>query len=306
MVMFQKYLIPCISSLVMLLIVNATFAQTPVRILVWDEQQPEQKQAYGDKFLGETIAASLQTRPGLSVKSASLRDPQQGLSPEILDQTDVLVVWSHIRVREQDDAIMESIVQRVMKGQLSLIALHSAHWHKVFVRLMQERTKADAMQQVPESKRATAKWEFTNESPYGKGVKAEERLTPFTEIDTDGVFRLTLPQCVFPAWRPDGAASHVTTCLPDHPIAAGLPATWDIPHTEMYGEPFHVPKPDAVVFEERWDKGEYFRSGCLWKIGRGHVFYFRPGHEIFPVFLQAEPLRVIENAARWLPTAVGD
>jgi hypothetical protein len=148
MVMFQKYLIPCISSLVMLLIVNATFAQTPVRILVWDEQQPEQKQAYGDKFLGETIAASLQTRPGLSVKSASLRDPQQGLSPEILDQTDVLVVWSHIRVREQDDVIMESIVQRVMKGQLSLIALHSAHWHKVFVRLMQERTKADAMQQA--------------------------------------------------------------------------------------------------------------------------------------------------------------
>jgi len=35
-------------------------------------------------------------------------------------------------------------------------------------------------------------------------------------------------------------------------------------------------------------------------VGRGRVFYFRAGHETFPVFQQAEPLRVLENAARWL------
>ena len=68
----------------------------------------------------------------------------------------------------------------------------------------------------------------------------------------------------------------------------------------MYGEPFHVPAPDEVVFEESWDKGEYFRSGCVWKVGKGRVFYFRPGHETYPVFKQAEPLKVVENAARWL------
>ena len=34
-------------------------AERPVQVLVWDEQQPEQKQAYGDKFLGKTIAAYL-------------------------------------------------------------------------------------------------------------------------------------------------------------------------------------------------------------------------------------------------------
>ena len=82
--------------------------------------------------------------------------------------------------------------------------------------------------------------------------------------------------------------------------AAGLPLKWDVKQTEMYDEPFHVPKPDAVVFEERWDKGEHFRSGCAWQVGKGRVFYFRPGHETYPVFKQAEPLRVIENAARWL------
>ncbi|OYV04244.1 MAG: hypothetical protein CFE26_17960, partial [Verrucomicrobiales bacterium VVV1] len=50
----------------------------PLRVLVWDEQQPEQKKAYGDRFLGETIAAHLSTQPGLEVKSVSLADPEQG------------------------------------------------------------------------------------------------------------------------------------------------------------------------------------------------------------------------------------
>jgi trehalose utilization protein len=114
------------------------------------------------------------------------------------------------------------------------------------------------------------------------------------------VWKVTLPACVFPAWRADGAPSHVTTLLPKHPIAAGLPEKWDIAHTEMYGEPFHIPEPDEVVFEEKWDKGEQFRSGCVWRVGEGRVFYFRPGHETFPVYQQPEPLRVLENACRWL------
>ena len=109
-----------------------------------------------------------------------------------------------------------------------------------------------------------------------------------------------MPQCVFPSYRADGAPSRVTTLLPAHPLARGLPAQWTIPQTEMYDEPFHVPPPDEVVFEEHWEKGEHFRSGAVWRIGRGRVFYFRPGHESFPIFRQPEPLRVIENAVRWL------
>ena len=56
---------------------------------------------------------------------------------------------------------------------------------------------------------------------------------------------------------------------------------------------------DAVVFFETWDKGEKFRSGCCWALGQGRVFYFRPGHETYPVFHQEETLRVIHNAVLW-------
>lgn len=44
------------------------------------------------------------------------------------------------------------------------------------------------------------------------------------------------------------------------------------------------------------NKGERFRHDCVWTVGKGRIFYFRPSHEIYPVFKQAEPLRVVENA----------
>ena len=271
----------------------------PIRVLIWDEEQPQQKQAYGNIFLGETIARHLASKSGLSVKTANLAAPEQGLDEATLDATDVVVWWGHIRNNAVTDAYAERVVARVKEGKLGLIALHSAHWSKPFVRLMQERAKSDALTQVPPAERATAKWEYSNEITAYKAPKYGDPFTPSLSHDGD-VWKLALPICCFPAYRPDGAPSHVTTLLPEHAIAAGLPAKWDVAQTEMYDEPFHVPPPDAVIFEERWDKGEHFRSGCIWQVGKGRVFYFRPGHETYPVYKQTEPLRVVENAVRWL------
>ena len=274
--------------------------QAPVRVLIWDEQQPEQKQAYGNQFLGEAIAAHLKTLPGLVVTSTSLAAEEQGLDDAVLERTDVLVLWAHKHSRDLDDGRAERVVTRVLQGRLGLLALHSAHWAKPFVRLMQERAKADALLQIPETERATARWTYLDANPIYQAIKADTPLSPSLE-KIDAGWRLTLPRCVFPTWRADGEPSHVTTMLKDHPLAKGLPATWDIPHTEMYGDPFHVPKPDAVVFSERWEKGETFTySGATWKVGAGQVCYFRPGHETFPVYRQEQPLQVVENAIRWM------
>ncbi len=281
-------------TLAMLLTVSA-LAQQPIRVVVWDEQQPEQKQAYGEKFLGETIAAHLAQKQNLVVKSAALSSPEQGLSASSLEQTDVLIFWSHRKHMELSNERAEAIVHRVQEGKLSLIALHSAHWSKPFIKLMQARALSDARQQLHDS----AELRTTNDNPIGKVPKSGDTLTP-NLVKHATHWELALPLCVFPSWRVDGAPSHVTTISPNHPIAKGLPPQWDIPQTEMYSEPFHVPKPDEVIFKEAWDKGEKFRSGCVWKIGKGTVFYFRPGHETFPVYRQKEPLQIIENAVHWL------
>ena len=83
-------------------------------------------------------------------------------------------------------------------------------------------------------------------------------------------------------------------------IAQGIASEFELPQTEMYDEPFHVPEPDEVVLEERWATGEWFRSGLVWNLGKGHVFYFRPGHETYPVFKKKPVLQLLENAVRWL------
>ena len=95
--------------------------------------------------------------------------------------------------------------------------------------------------------------------------KADARLTPYDDVRKfpDGGVKVTvhLPYCCFPAYRADGKPSQVRVLKPDHPIAKGVPRQFELPHTEMYDEPFHVPEPDEVVLEERWASGEWFRSG---------------------------------------------
>jgi trehalose utilization protein len=94
----------------------------------------------------------------------------------------------------------------------------------------------------------------------------------------------------------------IRTLLPDHPIALGVPPQFEIPHTEVYSEPFHVPRPDEVMFQEESTNHEIFRAGMVWKVGKGTVFYFSPGHETFPIYFQPEPLKIIGNAVEWLGT----
>lgn len=269
-----------------------------IRVLIWDEQQPEQTLGYGGKFLGETIAAHLNSLNGISAFVTTIDDPCQGLSPELLDAADVILWWGHRRHKEVETERVEEVVQRILAGRLAGIFLHSAHFSRPFMRLMDERAMTDAPFMVPKEERENAVLELRNPTERGFAMPGGEFSPSVKKIDDK--WQLVLPSCCFPAWRVDGQPSHVTTLMPEHPIANGVPFEWVIPQTEMYQDPFHVPKPDATVFEERWAAGETFRSGCLWRVGEGRVFYFRPGHETYPVFLQKEPLRVIENAVRFL------
>ncbi len=100
-------------------------------------------------------------------------------------------------------------------------------------------------------------------------------------------------------WREAGEKERLWNIEPGHPITAGIGEYFELPHTEMYGERFDIPTPDKVVFISWFEGGEVFRSGCCWERGHGRIFYFRPGHETFPIFRDENIRKVILNACRW-------
>ena len=106
------------------------------------------------------------------------------------------------------------------------------------------------------------------------------------------------PSCVLP-WREAGERERLWVVNPNHEITRDMGQFIELPNVEMYGEVFDVPEPDELLFISWFEGGEVFRSGAVWHRGRGKIFYFRPGHETFPIFYNKEILKVLANGVRW-------
>jgi trehalose utilization protein len=107
-------------------------------------------------------------------------------------------------------------------------------------------------------------------------------------------------------WRDSGEKERVWLMAQGHPISAGLVGDClEIDREEMYSEPFDIPEPDELVFVSWFEGGEVFRSGCVWRRGAGRIFYFRPGHEMFPTYYRDDIQTVLANAVRYCAPVEG-
>jgi len=110
-----------------------------IRVIVWGENVHEQKNAHVRETYPETmhecIAAALRTERDVSVRTATLQQPDHGLADGVLAETDVLTWWGHAAHDQVGDHVVESVVRRVNEG-MGLIVLHSGHYSKVFKRLL--------------------------------------------------------------------------------------------------------------------------------------------------------------------------
>lgn len=100
-------------------------------------------------------------------------------------------------------------------------------------------------------------------------------------------------------WRINDEKERLWVVDPSHPIVKNIPERIEIPEEETYGERFEIPTPDELVFVSWFSGGEVFRSGCCFKRGLGKIFYFRPGHETFPIYHRDDISRIISNAIEW-------
>src|SRR5438876_8221538 len=110
-----------------------------IRVTIWNEfiheqSNPEIGRIYPEGIHG-ALASALGGFPELKVRTATLREPEHGLTREVLAQTDVLAWWGHAAHDEVDDAVASRVQERVIEG-MGLIALHSGHLSKPFKRLM--------------------------------------------------------------------------------------------------------------------------------------------------------------------------
>jgi trehalose utilization protein len=110
-----------------------------VRATVWHEFRHEKTnpkvQAVYPDGMHNAIAAGLRAVGGMTVRTATLDEPEHGLSAEVLDNTDVLTWWGHMAHQEVRDDIVERVRRRVWAG-MGLVVLHSGHFSKIFKALM--------------------------------------------------------------------------------------------------------------------------------------------------------------------------
>lgn len=221
-----------------------------IHVTVWNENRHEKTNEkvanLYPKGIHGAIADFLSKEQDMEIRTATLDEPSHGLTDEVLEWTDVLLWWGHKAHDEVQDEIVEKVYNRVLKG-MGLIVLHSAHFSKIFKKLM--------------------------------GSSCDLK------------------------WREIGEKERIWVVEPGHPIAKGLGEYFEVPNAEMYGERFDIPSPDTLVFLSWFEGGEVFRSGCCYNRGNGKIFYFRPGHETYPIYYQEEVQQVIKNAIRWaVPT----
>jgi len=227
--------------------------QVPLRVLVWNEYVHEKTRddvrAIYPAGIHQAIAEGLKEiiHEHIEVRTATLDEPEHGLSAPILAQTDVLLWWGHAAHEQVEDSVVQHVHHRVLEG-MGLIVLHSGHASKIFRALM----------------------------------------------GTSCMLR----------WREAGEKERLWIVDPGHPIVAGFEVDhFELEATEMYGEFFDIPPPDELILISSFAGGEVFRSGCTFRRGRGKIFYFRPGHETYPIYYHPQVRKILAGAVRWaVPT----
>lgn len=110
-----------------------------LRVVVWNEflherDHPAVREIYPEG-IHHCIAQALRERTPHEIGTATLGEPEHGLTKERLQNTDVLLWWGHRAHGEVADAVVQRIQRRVWQG-MGLIVLHSGHFSKIFKALM--------------------------------------------------------------------------------------------------------------------------------------------------------------------------
>ena len=182
-----------------------------IRVTVWNEFRheviPGKPQEIYPKGMHVAIADYLKKQPGLEVRTATLDEPEHGLTDEVLANTDVLIWWGHMAHHDVQDEIVAKVKERVLNG-MGLIVLHSGHFSKIFKALM--GTTCDLKwREVGEKERV---WVIDHAHPITEGIPE------YFELKNSEMYgeRFDIPQPdeqVFISWYEGGEVFRSGCCF---------------------------------------------------------------------------------------------
>ena len=108
-----------------------------MKVVVWNEnahekEDPRITEIYPGGLHG--YIASFLKSDDVEVSTATLDDPDCGLTDEVLKETDVLIWWGHAVHDKVPDEVVERVHRYIMSG-MGLIVLHSGHHSKIFKKI---------------------------------------------------------------------------------------------------------------------------------------------------------------------------
>lgn len=140
-----------------------------IRVTIWNEYvheivNPAVAEVY-PQGIHNAIAAGIRNE-SFSIRTATLAEPEHGLTEEVLNETDVLLWWGHRAHDEVRDDIVDRVQQRVLDG-MGLIVLHSGHCSKIFNKLMGTKTCQLKWREADEKERL---WVIDPSHPIAEGI----------------------------------------------------------------------------------------------------------------------------------------
>ncbi len=180
-----------------------------VRVTVWNEyvdelEKPLAAECYPDGihiYFKKFLEAS-----GFDVTTATLYMPEHGLTEDILDRTDVLIWFGHIKHHEVSDEVVERIHRRILKG-MGLILLHSSHVSKI----MRKALGTSGMLKFREDGKSEILWVVNPSHPIAEGID-EYVVIPKEEVYGE-FFDIPQPDAlVFIGWFEGGEVFRSGCC----------------------------------------------------------------------------------------------
>ena len=183
-----------------------------IRVTVWNEFRHEKTEenvkAVYPEGIHKAIADFLGKNEDMVVRTATLDEPENGLTDEVLNNTDVLIWWGHMAHGDVLDSVAEKVVARVNDG-MGFICLHSGHASKPFRRLMGTNSQNLRWREDGDMQRL---WVVAPQHPIVNGI-GDYFEVPHDETYGEMFFIPQPDQLVFISWHPGGEVFRSGCCF---------------------------------------------------------------------------------------------